>query len=60
MPNIMDNPELTKMFEVDLDRIIMVGHKQGITYPRIFYCILHRLEQLVLECLAEEWFKDRE
>jgi len=51
----MDNAALIEMFEVDLDRLILVGHKQGMSYPMIFYAILHRLGGMVLQCSAEQW-----
>ena len=56
----MDNAELIEMFEIDLDRLILVGHKQGMSYPMIFYAILHRLGGMVLQCSAEQWLGQKE
>lgn len=52
-----DNADLMEMFEKDIDRLILVGHKQGLSYPRILYCMLHRLEELVLQCSTEQWIE---
>ena len=52
---MLNNPDLIEMFEVDLDRLILVGHKQGMTYPVIFHAILERLAEMVLQCTAEQW-----
>jgi len=54
----MDNPELVEMFGVDLDRLILVAYKQGMSYPIIFHAILERLAEMVLQCKHEEWLKD--
>ena len=54
----MDNPEVVEMFQVDLDRLILVAHKQGMNYPLIFNAILERLAEMVLQCKHKEWLKD--
>lgn len=51
----MENPELIELFGVDLDRLILVAHKQGMSYPVIFNSILERLAEMVLQCTAEQW-----
>lgn len=58
MVKTMDNPELVEMFGVDLDRLILVAYKQGMSYPIIFHAILERLAEMVLQCKHEEWLKD--
>jgi len=57
---MVEQAELMELFEVDFDRLIMVGHKQGLSYPQLFYCVLHRLEQMVLQCSAEQWLEHGE
>ena len=52
-----DDANTIELFETDLDRLIMVGHKQGLTYPRIFCCILNRLQDMVLQCSTEQWLE---
>jgi len=56
----MDNPDLIEMFGVDLDRLILVGRKCGLSYPIIFHCILTRLAEMVLQCKHDEWLKHGE
>jgi len=60
MINVIEQAKLMELFEIDFDRLILVGHKQGLSYPQLFYCILHRLEAMILQCSAEEWLKDGE
>ena len=50
-----DDADLIELFEDGLDRLIMVGHKQGLTYVQIFLCILDRLKDMVGQCPAESW-----
>ena len=50
-----DDADLIELFETDLDRLIMVGHKQGLSYIQIFLCILDRLKDMVGQCPAESW-----
>jgi len=51
---MVDDADLIELFETDLDRLIMVGHKQGLSYPQIFCCILDRLKDMIGQCFAEE------
>jgi len=51
----MENPELIEMFALDLDRLILVAHKQGMSYPLIFHAILERLAEMIIQCQHEEW-----
>jgi len=52
-----DNADLIEMFQLDLDRLILVAHKQGMSYPLIFHAILERLAEMVIQCQAEQWLK---
>lgn len=54
---MVDDADAIELFESELDRLTLVGHKQGLSYPRILYCILHRLECMVLQCGAEQWLE---
>ena len=51
----MENPETIELFTADLDRLILVAHKQGMSYPMILSAILERLSEMVIQCSAEEW-----
>lgn len=51
----MDKPELIEAFTLDLDRLVLVAHKQGMSYPLIFHTILERLAEMVIQCTAEQW-----
>ena len=55
-----DDAEAMELLEQDLERLIMVGRKEDITYPQILYCILHRLSEMVLQCQAEQWLEHKE
>ena len=50
-----DDSDIIELFEDALDRLILVGHKQGLSYPMIFCCILQRLQNMVIQCTAEQW-----
>ena len=51
----MDNADLIEMFALDLDRLILVAKKQGMSYPLIFHAILERLAEMIIQCSHEEW-----
>ena len=52
---VPDNADLIEMFGIDLDRLILVAHKQGMSYPLILSAILERLSEMVLQCSHEQW-----
>lgn len=57
---MVNNADLISMFEADLDRLIMVARRQGIPYPKIFFSILDRLKDMILQCSTEEWIEHRD
>lgn len=57
---MVNNADLISMFETDLDRLIMVARRQGIPYPKIFFSILDRLKDMILQCATEEWIEHRD
>jgi len=48
---------LIEMFETDLDRLIMVGHKEGLNYWQLLDIFLRACVQLHLEASAEYQMK---
>ena len=56
----MDNVELIEAFTLDLDRLILVAHKQGMSYPLIFHALLERLAEMIIQCSAEQWLAQKD
>ena len=56
----MDNPEIIEAFTLDLDRLILVAKKQGMSYPMIFHAILERLAEMIIQCSHEEWLGQKD
>jgi len=47
--------KVMERLEDELDIAISKAKRAGLSYPRILYCILHRLEIMVYQCSAEGW-----
>jgi len=52
---MVDNAEIIELFNSEFDRLILVAHKQGMSYPLILSAILERLSEMVLQCSHEQW-----
>ena len=52
-----DDAEAIELFEVDIDRLITVGHKQGLSYFQILKVFLSRCVQLQMQADMEYYAK---
>ena len=55
-----EKAKLMELLEYELDILILKASRAGLSYPRIFYCVLHRLETMLLQCSAESWIEKDE
>ena len=53
----MDNPEVIKLLESELDLLIDKAHKSELSYWWILRVILSRLERLVMQADIEYYIK---
>lgn len=56
----MENAETIELFESELDRLIMVGHKQGLNYWEILKICLCRCSSLAMQSEVELYQKSSE
>ena len=51
----MENPDAIELAEIEINRLIEVCHKQGLSYATILGLLLNACKQLPMLSDAEDW-----